>query len=74
MWSIPLLIAGAGVLASLSPDTAAIVGQRLASTLPDELKGNAAASWFDGHQTIGLLYLSMVLFFITRTVSRLVDR
>ena len=74
MWIIPLLIAGAGVLVSLSPDAAAVVGQQLASALPDELKSNAAASWFDGHQSLGLLYLSMALFFVTRTVSRLVDR
>jgi len=74
MWTIPLLIAGAGVLASLSPDAAAFIGQKLASLLPEELKANAAASWFDGHSSIGLMYLSMVLFFVTRTVSRLVDR
>jgi len=74
MWIIPLLIAGAGVLVSLSPETAAFVGHKLSSALPEELKANAAASWFDGHQSLGLVYLSMVLFFITRTVSRLVDR
>jgi hypothetical protein len=74
MWIIPLLIAGAGVLASLSPDAAAFVGHRLTAMLPDELKANAAASWFDGHNSLALMYLSMVLFFVTRTVSRLVDR
>lgn len=74
MWIIPLLIAGAGVLVSLSPEAAAFVGQKLTSALPDELRTHAAASWFDGHQSIGLVYLSMALFFVTRTVSRLVDR
>ena len=71
---LPLLIAGAGVLVFLSPETATFVGHKLSSALPDELKANAASSWFDGHQSLGLVYLSMVLFFITRTVSRLVDR
>ena len=74
MWIIPLLIAGVGVLVSLSPDVADFLGHTLAGAVPEELKANVAASWFDGHQSIGLMYLSMVLFFVTRTVSRLVDR
>ena len=74
MWMIPLFIAGAGVLVSLSPDAAAYVGHKLMSALPDEMKTNAAASWFDGHQSVALMYLSLMLFFVTRTVSRLVDR
>jgi len=74
MWIIPLFLAGAGVLASLSPDAAAFIGQKLAALVPDEFKANAAASWLDGHRSAGLMYLSLVLFFVTRTVSRLVDR
>jgi hypothetical protein len=74
MWILSVLLAGAGVLAYLSPDTAAIVGQKMTAALPDEMKTTAAASWFDGHQSLALMYLSMVLFFVTRTFSRLVDR
>ena len=74
MWILPLLIAGVGVLVYLSPDVAAFLGHKLTAAVPEELQGNAAASWFSGHQSTALIYLSMVLFFITRTVSRLVDR
>ena len=74
MWIIPLFLAGAGVLVYLSPDAAAFLGNKLLAALPEDMKANAAASWFDGHKSLALIYLSMVLFFVTRPVSRLVDR
>lgn len=74
MWTIPLFLAGAGILVSLSPDASVLVMDKLASFLPAAVKGNAASAWFDGHQPAALMYLSLALFFVTRTVSRLVDR
>ena len=65
-----------GVLASFEMFllAAAVVAQKVTGMLPDELKFSSAGSWFDGHQSIGLAYLSGALFFVMRTVSRLVDR
>ena len=74
MWILPLFLAGAAVLFALSPEAAAVVAQKVTGMLPDELKFSSAGSWFDGHQSIGLAYLSGALFFVMRTVSRLVDR
>ena len=67
-------LAGGAVLFALSPEAAAVVAQKVTGMLPDELKFSSAGSWFDGHQSIGLAYLSGALFFVMRTVSRLVDR
>jgi len=74
MWTIPLFLAGAGILLSLSPEASVLVMNNLAALLPAALKGNAVAAWLNGHQSAALMYLSLTLFFATRTVSRLVDR
>ena len=74
MWTIPLLLAGAGIMLSLSPDLSAIVMNKIGTMVPSQLKWNEAAAWFAGHQSTTLMYSSLALFFVTRTVSRLVDR
>ena len=74
MWILPLFLAGAGVVLSLSPDGTALVSQKIGSMLPAQLKSVTAAAWVNGHQSLALMYLSLMLFFVTRTVSRLVDR
>jgi hypothetical protein len=74
MWIIPLFIAGTGIVLSLSPDATALVTAKIAAVMPAPLKLTAAAAWFNGHQSLAMMYLSLMLFFVTRTVSRLVDR
>ena len=74
MWILPLFLAGAGVVLSFSPDATAFVSLQIGSMLPTELKSVRAATWVEGHQSLALMYLSLMLFFVTRTVSRVVDR
>jgi hypothetical protein len=74
MWIIPLVFAGAGVILSLSPDAVALVTSHVGGILPEEFRWKSASMWLDGHQSIGLVYLSGALFFVTRTVSRLIDK
>jgi hypothetical protein len=74
MLLIPVVLAGAGILMAVSPDAAAIVSERLAVYVPEQLRSTSAALWFDGHASIGLMYLSGGFFFLTRTVTRLLDK
>ena len=74
MWTIPLFLVGAGIVLALSPDAVALVSTQFDAVFPPELRWKAAATWFDGHQSIGLVYLSVAFVFVTRTISRLVDK
>ena len=74
MFLIPLVLAGAAIVVALSPEAAAVISERLALYVPEHLRTTSAALWFDGHESVALIYLSGALFFVTRTVTRLLDR
>ena len=74
MLLIPLALAGAGILAALSPDAAAAITQRVALYIPKQIRSTSVALWFHGHQSIALVYLSCAVFFVTRTVARLLNK
>jgi hypothetical protein len=55
----------------LAPEVAGYLGERINAFVPGNPGLKSAATWFDGHLSLGLMFLSFALFMVTRTVSRL---